>query len=59
MRRIKNIEKLREEDLIIVLLKSASSIAEHNFEKYFNNNTNDNDDRTRGKICDIKIILID
>ena len=27
LRRIKNIEKLRKEDLIIALLKSASSIA--------------------------------
>ena len=62
MRRIKNIEKLTKEDLIIALLKSASSTAEHNFEKLFHNintndNTNANDDRVRGKIRDIKIIF--
>ena len=56
MRRIKNIEKLTKEDLIIVLLTSGSSTAEHNFEKLFNN-TNDNHDRIRGKICDIKVIF--
>ena len=57
LRRIKNIEKLTKEDLIIALLTSGSSTAEHNFEKLFNNNTNDNHDRIRGKICDIKIIF--
>ena len=58
MRRIKNIEKLTK-DLSIALLKSASSTAEHNFEKLFHINTNDNanDDRVRAKIRDIKIIF--
>ena len=32
LRRIKNIEKLTKEDLIIALLTSGSSAAEHNFE---------------------------
>ena len=59
LRRIKNIEKLTKEDLIISLLKSESSAAEFNFKKLFNNNTNDDtyDDKIRGKISDIRIIL--
>ena len=59
MRRIKNIEKLTKEDLILTLLKSESSALENNFS---NNNTNDDDDDTyddkiRGKISDIRMIL--
>ena len=53
MRRIKNIEKLIKEDLVLTLLKSESSALENNFMKHFNNNnTNDDtyDDKTRGKI---------
>ena len=62
LRRIKNIEKLTKEDLIIALLKSENSTAEHNFEKNFNNNdanANDDtyDDRIRAKIRDNKIIF--
>ena len=60
MRRIKNREKLRKEELIIALLKSESSTAGQNFKKYFNNNnTNDDtyDDKTRGKISDINMIF--
>ena len=57
MRRITNIEKLTKEDLIIALIKSVSSTAEHNPEKRFNNNTNDNYDKIRSKIRDIKIIF--
>ena len=60
MRRIKNIEKLTKEDLVLTLLKSESSALENNFMKHFNNNnTNDNiyDDKTRGKISDIRMIL--
>ena len=46
--------------LIITLLKSESSTAERNFEKLFNNNTDDDDtydDKIRGKISDIRMIL--
>ena len=62
MRRIKNSEKLTKEDLIISLLKSESSTAEQNFQNFFNNNNNNTDDDTyddkiRGKISDINIIL--
>ena len=60
MRRIKNREKLTKEDLIISLLKSESSALENNFMKHFNNNnTNDDtyDDKIRGKISDIRMIL--
>ena len=60
LRRIKNSDKLTKEDLIISLLKSESSPAERNFEKPFKNNTDDNDnydDKIRGKISDIRIIL--
>ena len=63
--RIKNIKKLTTEELITTLLKSKSSAAERNFEKKFNikndnNNNNDDDtydDKIRGKICDIRMIL--
>ena len=47
--------------LIITLLKSESSTAERNFEKLFNNNTDDDDtydDKIRGNISDIRMILI-
>ena len=60
MRRIKNREKLTKEDLIITLLKSESSTAEHNFKKFFNNNNTDDDtydDKIRGKISYIRMIL--
>ena len=61
MRRIKNIEKLTKEDLIHTLLKSESSALENNYMKHFNNNnTDDNDtydDKIRGKISDIRMIL--
>ena len=63
MRRIKNSEKLTKEDLIISLLKSESSTAEQNFHNFLNNNNNNNtdddtyDDKIRGKISDINIIL--
>ena len=43
MRRIKNRDKLKKEDLIISLLKSESSNAESNYTKYLNNNTNGDD----------------
>ena len=64
MRRIKNIDKLRREDLIISLLKSESRDTERNYIKHFNNNTDDDDDdddtyddKIRGKISDIRMIL--
>ena len=41
LRRIKNRDKLAKEDLIISLIKSEISIAELNFTKHFNNNTDD------------------
>ena len=60
LRRIKSREKLTKEDLIISLLKSEKSALENNFMKLFNNNnTNDDtyDDKIRGKISDIRMIL--
>ena len=61
MRRIKNREKLTKEGLIISCLKSENSIAERNYMKHFNdsNNTNDDtyDDKIRGKISYIRMIL--
>ena len=60
LRRIKNREKLTKEDLVVSLLKSESSALENNFMKHFNNNnTNDDtyDDKIRGKISDIRMIL--
>ena len=60
MRRIKSTEKLTKKDLVISLLKSESSIAERNFKKLFNNNNPDDDtydDKIRGKISDIRMIL--
>ena len=59
-RRIKNRDKLTNEDLIITLLKSANSAAERNYMKHFNNNNTDDDtydDKIRGKISDINMIL--
>ena len=60
LRRIRNIGNLTKEDLIIALLKSVNSTAEHNFEKLFDNNTDDddtNDGKIRGKISVIRMIL--
>ena len=59
LRRIKNSEKLPNEELITILLKSESSTTERNFKKRFNNNINDDtyDDEIRGKISDISMIL--
>ena len=59
MRRIKNGKNLTKEELIIALLKSESSAAERNFEKLFNNNTDDDtyDDKIRDKIRDINTIF--
>ena len=73
LRRIKNMDKLTKEGLIISLLKSESSNAERNYMKHFNNNTNDNNDtnddnntnyntydgKIRDKISDIRMILRD
>ena len=56
-RRIKNIEKLTKEDLIFTLLKSESSALENNFN---DNNINDDDtydDKIRGKISEIRMVL--
>ena len=53
--RIKNRDNLTKEGLIISLLKSASSDAERNYMKHFNNNTDDDDTyngKMRGKISD-------
>ena len=59
MGRIRNSDNLTKEDLIISLLKSESSPAERNYKKHFNNSTNDDtyDDKIKGKINDIRIIL--
>ena len=65
LRSIKNTKKLTKEELIITLLNWESSAAEHNFEKRFkDNNDNDNkntddtsDDKIRCKILDIGLIL--
>ena len=60
MRRIKNRDKLKKEDLIISLLKSESRDAERNYMKHFSNNTDDDDtydDKIRGKISDTRMIL--
>ena len=43
LRKIKNGDKLKKEDLITSLLKSESSNAESNYMKHLNNNTNDDD----------------
>ena len=55
LRRIKNVEKLRKEDLILTLLNSKISALENNFRI---NNTNDDDTydgKIKGKISDIGI----
>ena len=60
MRIIKTRGKWTKEGLIINLLKSESSDAEHNYMKHFNSNTDDadsNDDKIRGKISDIKMMV--
>ena len=59
MKGIKNYDNLTKEDLIFSLLKSESNPAERNYMKYFNNSTNDDtyDDKIKGKINDIRIIL--
>ena len=64
--KIKNVDKLTKEGLIISLLKSESSNAECNYMKHFNSNTNDDNDtnddtsdgKIRDKISDIRMILI-
>ena len=51
--RIKNYEKMTNEDLIISILKRKQSVA-----KFFsNNNNNNNDDLYDNKISDVKTIL--
>ena len=59
MRRIKNIDKLTKEDLIITLLKSESSALERNYIKHFNTDHAGNtyDNKIRSKISDIRMIL--
>ena len=59
LRRIKNYDNLTKEHLIISLLKSESNPLECNYMKYFNNSTSENtyDDKIKGKINDIRIIL--
>ena len=68
LRRIKNRDKLKKEDLITSLLKSESSNAERNYMKHPTNNTANNntygdtyddtyDGKIRDKISDIKMIL--
>ena len=55
MRRIKNRDALKKEDLIISLLKSESSNVERNYMKHLNNNTshdNTNDDNTNDNTYD-------
>ena len=57
---LKKRDKLTKEDLIITLLKSASTALENNFMKHFNNNNTDDDtydDKIKGKISDIRMIL--
>ena len=59
MKRIKNIERLTKEDLVLTLLKSESSALEHNYMKHFSNNIDDNDayaDKMRDKISHINMI---
>ena len=54
LRRIKNYDNLSKEDLIYTLLRSESDLVESNYEKYINNNT---DDEIKSKINNIRIIL--
>ena len=61
MRRIKNIGKLKKEDLITSILKSESSNSERNYLKHFNNNAivdeDTYDDKIRDKISNIRMIF--
>ena len=58
LRRIKNSDILTKEGLIISLLKSESNPVERNYMKYFNSTNHDTyDDKIKGKINDIRIIL--
>ena len=52
IRRIKNYEKMTNEELIISILKSKQSVS-----KFFDNNNNNNNDLYDNKISDIKRIL--
>ena len=54
LRRIKNYDNLSKEDLIYTLLRSESDLVESNYEKYMNNNTND---QIKSEINNIRIIL--
>ena len=54
LRRIKNYDNLSKEDLIYTLLRSESDLVESNYEKYINNNTND---QIKSEINNIRIIL--
>ena len=55
LREINNYDSLTKEDLIFILLKSESNLAERNYMKYFNNNTND---KIKGKINKIRLTLV-
>ena len=59
MRSIKDVEELSKEELIITLLKSEGSAEGLNFNKVFNNNTNDDtyDYKIGGKISNIRMTL--
>ena len=69
LRRIRNREKQKKEDLFISPLKSESSNAEREYMKHLNNNTNDNnnnnddtyddtyDNKISDKLSDIRMIL--
>ena len=52
--KIKNYDNLLKEHLIYTLLRSESNLVESNYEKYINNNTND---EIKSKINNIRIIL--
>ena len=55
MRGINNYDSLTKEDLIFILLKSESNLAERNYMNYFNNNTND---KIKGKINKVRLTLV-
>ena len=55
MKRTKNSDNFKKEDLIISLLKSESNPAERNYMKHFNNNNTD--DKAKGKIRNIRTML--
>ena len=60
LRRIKDSDNLKKEDLIISLLISESSPAARIYMKHFTNNTDDDntyDDKKRGKMHDINMIF--